>query len=153
MVDPDIVVGHHLLSPDLPQLYERAPGSLKSRLSRLKRCLPQRRMGGGKAAGKPGARDVTVGRLVCDTMLQARDLLRSRVTAAGNGFNDVRVVFPRQHLTSPPLPPISSWKKTATGFLSCASSPPTSWRQPIGTHQAYGMPPLILCAQHVLRFA
>ena len=77
-VDPDVLVGHNILGWDLDVLLARmtATGAQQwSRLGRLRRSTPPRVSLG--ASGRPThTGSLAVGRLVCDTYLAARELVR-----------------------------------------------------------------------------
>ncbi|KAJ1909617.1 DNA-directed DNA polymerase alpha catalytic subunit pol1 [Tieghemiomyces parasiticus] len=85
-IDPDILVGHNFLGHDLNLLLSRMK-ELKtshwSRLGRLRRtqwpkALNAGSSGGGWTTASYGERAILSGRVVCDTYLASKDLIRSK---------------------------------------------------------------------------
>jgi len=87
-LDPDVLVGHNAAAFDLDVLLHRCLALRAphwSRLGRLKRSKPPGGMGGGGGSGgngpggggaSPGLAATLAGRLLCDTYLASRDLVR-----------------------------------------------------------------------------
>ena len=81
-LDTDVFVGHNIAAFDLDVLLHRMQHHKVphwSSLGRLRRTKWPRLGGGGHSYGggaSPGAQEVLAGRLVCDTYLQARDLVK-----------------------------------------------------------------------------
>ncbi|CAD5116920.1 DgyrCDS5761 [Dimorphilus gyrociliatus] len=78
-IDPDVIVGHDIAGYDLDVILNRTT-TLKvphwSRLGRLKRSVPPKIMHlHGKATGAVG---ICSGRLLCDVMVSAKELIRLR---------------------------------------------------------------------------
>jgi len=85
-VDPDVIVGHNIYGFDLDLLTHRL-SSLRvptwHGLSRLRRGKGNVRnyTKGGDQSGQQQGRWLTIGRLVCDTMLLGRDMVAARLSA------------------------------------------------------------------------
>ncbi|CAL9114496.1 unnamed protein product [Musa textilis] len=83
-LDSDILVGHNISGFDLDVLLHRAqackvPSSMWSKIGRLKRSvMPKLTKGGGLygSGASPGIMSCIAGRLLCDTYLCSRDLLK-----------------------------------------------------------------------------
>ena len=89
-IDPDVLVGHNFLGYDLDILLHRMKDhAFKdhswSRLGRLKRSkMPKLQTGaGGQRESTWQEKQVTAGRLVCDTYLNARNLVRETTYSLG----------------------------------------------------------------------
>ena len=86
-IDPDVIVGHNITGFDLDVLlhrlqFHRTPNW--SRIGRLRRtAMP--RVGQGVGGRDQFTGQLTPGRLVCDTYLAARELVRERAQDAGHG--------------------------------------------------------------------
>ncbi|KAL6757111.1 hypothetical protein V8C86DRAFT_3135851 [Haematococcus lacustris] len=99
-LDADVLVGHNIGAFDLTVLLTRMQHHkvpLWSRLGRLKRSSFPKLTGGGQAFGggaSAGALSVLAGRLLCDTYLSARELLKevdyTLKTLARSQLNEVR---------------------------------------------------------------
>ncbi|XP_078168075.1 DNA-directed DNA polymerase [Carex rostrata] len=84
-LDPDVLVGHNISGFDLDVLLHRAqackvPSSCWSKIGRLKRSVMPKLKGGKSIYGSgasPGIMSCVAGRLLCDTYLCARDLLKA----------------------------------------------------------------------------
>ncbi|XP_022149463.1 DNA polymerase alpha catalytic subunit-like [Momordica charantia] len=83
-LDSDVLVGHNISGFDLDVLLHRAqfcrvPSSMWSRIGRLKRSVMPKLGKGGSIFGSgasPGVMSCIAGRLLCDTYLSSRDLLK-----------------------------------------------------------------------------
>ncbi|KAJ3706357.1 hypothetical protein LUZ61_010062 [Rhynchospora tenuis] len=84
-MDPDVLVGHNISGFDLDVLLHRAqackvPSSCWSKIGRLKRSVMPKLKRGKSVYGSgasPGIMSCVAGRLLCDTYLCARDLLKA----------------------------------------------------------------------------
>ncbi|KAJ4821496.1 DNA polymerase [Rhynchospora pubera] len=84
-MDPDVLVGHNISGFDLDVLLHRAqackvPSSCWSKIGRLKRSVMPKLKGRKSIYGSgasPGIMSCVAGRLLCDTYLCARDLLKA----------------------------------------------------------------------------
>ena len=82
-MDPDVIVGHNFIGFDLDVLLHRMRDLRSehwSRLGRLRRHQFPKLQGGSGGMGEStyGERQVMSGRLVCDSYLMARDLVKSK---------------------------------------------------------------------------
>ncbi|EFJ15342.1 hypothetical protein SELMODRAFT_234261 [Selaginella moellendorffii] len=83
-LDPDVLVGHNISGFDLDVLLHRlqackVPSNVWSRVGRLKRSQMPRLVGGGNNFGGgagPGVMSCVAGRLLCDTYLSSRELVK-----------------------------------------------------------------------------
>lgn len=83
-LDSDVLVGHNISGFDLDVLLHRAqfcrvPSSMWSKIGRLKRSVMPKLGKGGSIFGSgasPGLMSCIAGRLLCDTYLSSRDLLK-----------------------------------------------------------------------------
>lgn len=83
-LDADVLVGHNISGFDLDILLHRlqakkVASNMWSKIGRLKRSVMPRLNGGGSTFGSgasPGAQTCLAGRLLCDTYLSSRELLR-----------------------------------------------------------------------------
>ncbi|GMH42291.1 hypothetical protein BSKO_10210 [Bryopsis sp. KO-2023] len=99
-IDPDVLVGHNIAAFDLTVLLHRMQHNKVdqwSRLGRLKRQKYPSFSGGGQVFGGgagPGVLSVLAGRLLCDTYIAARELVRevnyTLTTLAGNLLGEKR---------------------------------------------------------------
>eukprot|EP00922_Rhytidocystis_sp_ex-Travisia-forbesii_P051925 GHVS01077069.1.p1 GENE.GHVS01077069.1~~GHVS01077069.1.p1 ORF type:complete len:444 (+),score=82.18 GHVS01077069.1:783-2114(+) len=81
-IDPDVIIGHNVFAFDLEVLWARFHSlglPFFHKFSRLKRRPPPRKGGAAPPGGMGAGRQLTIGRVVCDTYVQARDLLRNKV--------------------------------------------------------------------------
>ncbi|GAB2231798.1 hypothetical protein Drorol1_Dr00010810 [Drosera rotundifolia] len=83
-LDSDVIVGHNISGFDLDVLLQRAqackvPSSMWSRIGRLKRSVMPKLTKGSRTFGSgasPGIMSCIAGRVICDTFLCSRDLLK-----------------------------------------------------------------------------
>eukprot|EP00922_Rhytidocystis_sp_ex-Travisia-forbesii_P051926 GHVS01077070.1.p1 GENE.GHVS01077070.1~~GHVS01077070.1.p1 ORF type:complete len:994 (+),score=171.39 GHVS01077070.1:532-3513(+) len=81
-IDPDVIIGHNVFAFDLEVLWARFHSlglPFFHKFSRLKRRPPPRKGGAAPPGGMGAGRQLTIGRVVCDTYVQARDLLRNKI--------------------------------------------------------------------------
>ncbi len=79
--DPDVLVGHNFLGFDLAVLLGRMRACKVdnwSRLGRLNWSQWPKARGAGSTEASFGERQITSGRVICDTYISARDLVRSK---------------------------------------------------------------------------
>ncbi|GLJ35374.1 hypothetical protein SUGI_0711430 [Cryptomeria japonica] len=83
-LDPDVLVGHNISGFDLDVVLHRAqtckvPSNMWSKIGRLKRSIMPKLSKGNNSSGMgatPGLMACIAGRLLCDTYLSARELLK-----------------------------------------------------------------------------
>ncbi|KAF2295265.1 hypothetical protein GH714_032367 [Hevea brasiliensis] len=107
-LDSDVLVGHNISGFDLDVLLHRAqacrvPSSMWSKIGRLKRSVMPKLTKGNAMFGSgasPGIMSCIAGRLLCDTYLSSRDLLKEIECGETDAWLSMELMF---HLSVLPL--------------------------------------------------
>ncbi|XP_020888004.1 DNA polymerase alpha catalytic subunit isoform X2 [Arabidopsis lyrata subsp. lyrata] len=128
-LDSDVLVGHNISGFDLDVLLQRAQAckvlsSMWSKIGRLKRSFMPKLKGSTNfgSGATPGLMSCMAGRLLCDTDLCSRDLLKQEVSFSLTDLSKTQLNRERKETSPNDIPKMFQSSKTLVELIDCGET-------------------------------